>query len=62
MGAEQVSSCRVDFSVSAKKMENIVYAEWNCLGAKKIVGVKKCLGAEQGKYNRCRAPIKFSRC
>ena len=61
MGAEQVSSCRVDFSVSVEKMKNLVCAEWKCLGAEQIVGAEKSSGAEQWKYNSCWALVKFSR-
>ena len=49
MGAEEVSSCQVDFLVSAKQMENLVCAEWNYSGAKKIVDAKQSLGVEVHK-------------
>ena len=62
MGAKQVSSCRANFLVSVEKIKNLVCAEWKCSGAKQIVGAKQSLSVEQGKCNRCRASVKFSRC
>ena len=62
MGVEKVSSCRADFLVSAKKMKNLVCAEWKCLSTEKIVGAEQSLGVEKWKYNRCRASVKFSGC
>ena len=46
MGAKQVSSCRVDFSVSVEKMKNLVCVEWKCSGAEKTYGAEKILGAK----------------
>ena len=62
MGVEQVSSCRENFLVSAKKMQNLVCAEWKCSSAEQLVCTKKSLGLEQGKCTRCQASVKFSRC
>ena len=38
-----------------------MYAKWKYLGSKKTVGAKKSLGAEQGKFNWCQEPVKFSK-
>ena len=46
MGTKKVSSCRVDFSVSAKQMQNLVCVEWKCSGSKQSVSVEKSLGVE----------------
>ena len=62
MGAKQVSSWRVDISVSAKQMKNLVYVDWNSSSAKKTVGADKSSGTKQGKCNRCWASVKFSWC
>ena len=47
-----MSECRAsqtDFSVSAEKMQNLVCAESNSSGAKKIVGVEKSSSVELDK-------------
>ena len=62
VGVEQVSSCRADFLVSAKKMQNLVCADWKCSCAEKIVGAEKSSDVEQWKCSWCRASIKFSGC
>ena len=59
MGVKQVSSCQENVLVSAKKMKNLVCAEWKCLGSKKIVGVEQRLGAKQRKCRRCQALVKL---
>ena len=62
MGAKKVSSCPIDFSVSAEKIKNLVCAEWKCSSVEQLVGAEKSLGVEQWKCNRCRASIKSSGC
>ena len=62
MGSEKVSSCQVDFSVSAKKMQNLVCANWKCWGAELSVGAKQTLGAKQWKFSKCQALVKLNWC
>ena len=62
VGAEKVSSCREDFSISVWQIKNLVCAERKCSGAEKTIGAKQSLGVEQWKCSRYRASVKFSGC